>query len=77
MGGAGRAMGGERARFFCCSCIRCLQDQDLAANVRVGEGGGGGGLIEVEGGVVGEGEARFHPIGKVRVCVLSHSCFWR
>lgn len=32
-----------------------------------GEDGGGGDLIEVEGGVEGEGEARFHPMEKVHI----------
>lgn len=31
------------------------------------EDGGGGDLIEVEGGVEGEEEARFHPMEKVHV----------
>ena len=39
--------------------------QVLAVNVGPGEDGGGGGHIEVEGGVAGEGEARFHPMKKI------------
>lgn len=79
---------GKGRSLFCCAyahvgssaaCTRCLQVLHLVANVGPGEDGGGGGLIEVEGGVAGEGEARFHPMGKVRkfvarvpiICYLS------
>lgn len=42
---------------------KCLHQDLLGANVV--EDGGEGGLIEVEGGVAGEEEARFHPMEKV------------
>ena len=42
---------------------QCLHQDLLGANVV--EDGGEGGLIEVEGGVAGEEEARFHPMEKV------------
>ena len=44
----------------------CLHQDLLGARAKgVGEDGGGGDLIEVEGGVGGEGEAPFHPMEKV------------
>ena len=48
---------------------RCLNQDPLGLGARVkevGEDGGGGDLIEVEGGVGGEGEAPSHPMEKVR-----------
>ena len=45
---------------------RCLHQDLLGARVKgVGEDGGGGELIEVEGGVGGEGEAPSHHMEKV------------
>jgi hypothetical protein len=76
VGGTGWGMGGEGVRFKLCSSscaarqirsARCLQEDLLGARASVGEDGGGGDLIEVEGGVVGEGEARSHPMEKVQI----------
>jgi hypothetical protein len=71
----GARWAGERRGL--CSCTlqsdtelrsaRCLQEDLLGARASVGEDGGGGDLIEVEGGVVGEGEARSHPMEKVQI----------
>ena len=67
MGGAGERRGlivaaAQQKR------ARCLHQDLLGLGARakdVGEDGGGGDLIEVEGGVGGEGEAPFHPMEKV------------
>ena len=53
---------------------QCLHQDLLGANVV--EDGGEGGLIEVEGGVAGEEEARFHPMEKVDLGYVYKRICW-